>query len=288
MRNPFCLLALLVLSVVAWPGSVRAAHSYDGCDGFIDSLPAVITTQGTWCLRQDLSTALSSGAAITVATNNVIIDCNDFKLGGLQAGPGTAASGIVAINRLNVTVRHCNVRGFYYGLDLFGGGGHVVERNRLDGNTILGVYVNGQGSVIRDNLIVDTGGSSLDRGSAWGVFVSQGVDVVSNIINGVAAMPDGGNASSYGISSTENGAGTVSGNRIRGLFVAGTGVSRGVRLVASSGAVVNDNIIQGSGSANQLGIDCSSVGETARGNTITGFATGISGCAISGNYINAN
>ncbi|HEY0661599.1 MAG TPA: hypothetical protein VGD21_09825, partial [Lysobacter sp.] len=71
-------LAILLAGPVA-PAPAQAAQSYDNCTGFIDSLPATITTQGTWCLRKDLSTAMSSGNAITIATNNVTIDCNDFK-----------------------------------------------------------------------------------------------------------------------------------------------------------------------------------------------------------------
>ena len=39
---------------------------------------------------------LAGGAAITIATNNVTIDCNGFKLGGLSAGPSTFANGIQA------------------------------------------------------------------------------------------------------------------------------------------------------------------------------------------------
>ena len=75
-----------------------AAESYDNCAGFITSLPAVISSQGTWCMKQDLATAVTSGFVITVATNNVTIDCNNFKLGGLAAGAGTQASGIFANN----------------------------------------------------------------------------------------------------------------------------------------------------------------------------------------------
>lgn len=117
------------------PSPATAAESYDNCTGFIDSVPATLSTQGTWCLRKDLSTAISSGAAITIATNNVTINCNDFKLGGLAAGVGTQAKGILASDRLNTTVRRCNVRGFLYGVSMEGaGGGHVIEDNPRKGS----------------------------------------------------------------------------------------------------------------------------------------------------------
>lgn len=47
---PCRLLAALVLpagAVAVVPGSARAAQSYDACTGFIDSLPATVTRQGT-------------------------------------------------------------------------------------------------------------------------------------------------------------------------------------------------------------------------------------------------
>ena len=48
-------------------------------------------------------------AALQVTSNNVTLDCNHFKLGGLPAGAGTLAIGIASY-RDNVTVRHCHVR----------------------------------------------------------------------------------------------------------------------------------------------------------------------------------
>jgi len=133
---------LLVIPFVA-----HGAESYDNCAGFITSVPASIDTAGTWCLNQNLSTAITSGNAISINVDNVVLDCNDFKLDGSAAGISTNASGIAANNRYNVTVRHCNVRGFLNGLSLYGssGGGHKVEDNRVDGNTSAGIGVAGYG-----------------------------------------------------------------------------------------------------------------------------------------------
>jgi len=115
IRN--CVLILMVV-VASWliPHPADAAQSYDNCTGFITSLPATISTQGTWCLNKDVSTAVTSGAAITIAANNVTLDCNDFKLGGLAAGLTTQAVGVYALDRFNISVRHCNIRGFYFGI----------------------------------------------------------------------------------------------------------------------------------------------------------------------------
>ena len=124
-----CYLGALILLALALFAArpADAAESYDNCNNTISSLPAVIATQGTWCFKGDLATAITSGSAITVNTNNVTIDCNNFKLGGLAAGLGTSTYGIFANNRFNISVRHCNVRGFYVGIFLYDKKGGAVS-----------------------------------------------------------------------------------------------------------------------------------------------------------------
>ena len=109
------LTAVLLAGVSLLP-TARAAESYDSCTAFITALPAVIGTQGTWCMNKDLATAMTSGVAISVQANNVTIDCNGFKLGGLAAGPLSTTRGIESEGRANITVRDCNVRGFAVGI----------------------------------------------------------------------------------------------------------------------------------------------------------------------------
>src|SRR5262245_2921543 len=70
----------------------------------ITSLPAVITVQGIYCLTGNLNTAMTSGNAIDIQTNNVILDLNGYKLGGLAAGLGTQTNGIHALNCKNLTL----------------------------------------------------------------------------------------------------------------------------------------------------------------------------------------
>src|SRR5690606_13945689 len=198
--------------------AAQAAESYDNCTGFIDTIPATIGTQGVWCLRKDLSTAISSGAAITVAVNNVTIDCNDFKLGGLAAGAATDTVGISSEGRSNIIVHYCNIWGYRRGAILFGtGGGHVVEGNRFDGNTESGVTVLGAGSLVRDNLVFRTGGSTAATG-AVGIYVGGGVDVIDNTVSGLFPLArEDGYGVATGIFADFNAGGSFIGNRVRGL-----------------------------------------------------------------------
>ena len=293
MKRPAHGLVAFALSAAAILGTTlplpaSAARSYDNCTGFIDSLPALVSTQGTWCLRHDLGTALGSGVASTIATNNVTLDCNDFKLGGLAAGAGTMTTGIAAYSRLNSTIRNCNIRGFQIGIGLVDGGGHRVEHNRLDGNTSTGISVQSAGSTIRDNRVIDTGGSTADPGEAIGIHTLDTVDVLDNTVNGVAGLPDSGVAYAYGIVTRQNREGSVAGNRVRGLTSSGSGTDVGIYNEDSGTLILRDNDVQGSGVAASIGVLCTDDQATARDNIVTGFATGISNCRSDGNTVNTN
>ena len=52
--RPALMPATLVLALAAAAPAAQAAESYDNCTGFIDSLPATISTHGVWCLRKNL------------------------------------------------------------------------------------------------------------------------------------------------------------------------------------------------------------------------------------------
>jgi hypothetical protein len=60
------LLSVLALAAAGYASQAHASRSYDNCTGFIDSLPATISRQGTWCLRKDLYFSPSQGVALTV------------------------------------------------------------------------------------------------------------------------------------------------------------------------------------------------------------------------------
>ena len=271
------MLAGLVVTVPA-----RAAQGEAGCTGFVDSVPVVIQASGTWCLRKDLNTAQVVGAAIDIRANNVVLDCNHFKLGGMAAGAGTEAVGIILQSLHNVTVRRCNVRGFRIGLK-FGGGqssGHLVEDNRFEGNTVAGLTVIGEGSIVRRNRVLDTGGSTAGSANAVGISLLGGVDAIDNTIDTVVARAGSG-GSAYGISSLENRDVSLSGNRIRGVVA--DGVSQAYAIYHGSWrAVMRDNDLSGTGVG--TGMSCSDGDARAKGNLINGFATPLANCSDDGNF----
>lgn len=193
----------------------------------ITSMPAVITTQGVYCLKQHMPVNLASGAAITVNVNNVTIDCNEFKIGNLAAGIANNAVGISANGRLNVTVRNCGIRGFRSGVQLISGD-YRVEDNRFDLNTQTGIFVSGDGSAVRHNDVVDTGGSTIGGLTEFhAISVSGDIDIIDNNVSGVASTA-GGNGGVYGISTADMDSGTIRDNRVRNLAPDGSGFQRGI------------------------------------------------------------
>lgn len=252
--NPHRLLSVaLLLTGLFVEHRACAAQSYDNCAGFIDSVPATISTQGVWCLRHDLATNITGGIAIVIATNNVTIDCNDFKLGGLAAGTSSSATGVGAGNRQNVTVRHCNIRGFYQGIGL-SGAGNLVEDNRLDNNLYVGIYVDGDNNRVRRNAVYDTGGFVVSNTAALGIQAQA--DIVDNTVVNVSsngATHGTGIYMSYtghqvsgnvvaGIGSTYEGTVGIAVNA-ENVTVAGNSISNG-----ASPSLTNDTGISGNGS----------------------------------------
>lgn len=217
-------LLIVLLSLAGY--SPLASAEVVNCTN-ITSMPAVITTQGVYCLKQHMPVSLASGAAITVNVNNVTIDCNEFKIGNLEAGTSNTAVGILANGRLNVTVRNCGIRGFRSGVQLVEGD-YRVEDNRFDLNTQTGLFVSGDGSAVRRNDVIDTGSSALAGLSEFhGISVSGDIDIIDNNVSGVVSSA-GSNGGVYGIRTADMDSGTIRGNRVRNLAPDGIGFQRGI------------------------------------------------------------
>ncbi|WP_027079581.1 right-handed parallel beta-helix repeat-containing protein [Luteimonas mephitis] len=257
------------------PGTARAAQSYDNCTGFIDSVPATISTAGVWCLRKNVSTANTSGNAITISANNVTIDCNDFKIGGLAAGNASQANGIYSSSRQNVTVRHCNVRGFLRGISLNGGAGHLVEDNRLDNNLRTGISVSGDNNRVRRNAVYDTSGYG-GSGAMTGILAAA--DIIDNTVAGVVATATATDTV-WGIYASAPGS-EIRGNQVRGLALTGSGFVFGI-VVTRSGLTVAGNRISATTMTKGLGIDGAGADTFCTGNTVVNFTTAYHSCEYS-------
>lgn len=269
----------IALSAALSAGAARA-ETYATCTGFITSIPTTISSQGTWCLKKDVSSALSSGTMVSVTTNNVAIDCNGFKLGGLAAGNTTNAIGIGATDRSNISVRNCGVRGFRTGIRFEGWSstGHDVSGNRVDRNTQVGISVQGTGHTVRRNVIVDTGGMSHEGGTL-GIAVDGDADVIDNTIDGVVPSQELV-YESLGIGVYESTASMIQGNRIRGVD-GGNSSGTGIYVGGTYAEVVDNHLALGTGGGGAtFGISCSLfIADIVAGNRVHGFGTNYHQCS---------
>lgn len=238
----------LTLAILA--GALAApAHAETTQCTAITSLPATIATSGIYCLNQDLATALASGSAITVNANNVVIDCNLHRIGGLAAGDATNTDGITASNRQNLTIRNCTIRGFRNGLYLNGGSGHLVEDNLLDQHTLTGAVINGTAHVFRRNRVIGIGGRA--GVAARGLEITgQGISVLDNLISGV--MPVGpGDQIAMGID-VDGPSNNISRNHITEVFPFGATGANGIGGTGDS--VFRENTISNSSTTTGTGL----------------------------------
>lgn len=260
-------------------GRAAAAESYDNCKGFISSLPATIGSQGVWCLTKDLSTAMKSGKAIRITVPNVTLDCNDFKIGGLAAGLATQTIGVDSESH-NTTVRNCNIRGFWYGINIIGDAS-LIENNRMDNNTWVGIGAEGNGGVIRGNRVLDTGGNTTVTNSikAVGIYTVGDMEVLGNLVTGVVAA-SGTNGSAFGINPGDNISGSVIDNQVKNVIADGSGSARAVSFFGQVGRVsVEGNNLIGLGAGSSVAIWCPSGNRALMvDNVASGWGTAATGC----------
>jgi hypothetical protein len=276
----------LVMLALAGSGAARAAESYDGCTNFVTSVPMTISTPGTWCFTGNLATA-AAGEAVTIAADDVTLDCNGFKLDGTSRTQTTNAIGIRAGDVSGITVRHCHVRGFSAGIvlappqDQGQTGRHLVEDNLVDRCTEQAILVVGDNSVVRRNRVLKT--NSVAQTGAFGITAYGIVDVLDNVVSDVHAL----DTTAGGLWIGSHTGGSIRGNLVRG--VSRSGVHGGIfgLYLGYSGErkTIRDNTFVGDGLASSTGISCESPSNHAKGNTILGFATGRAGCRDDGNII---
>jgi hypothetical protein len=240
--NPsrLCAMALLLAVALLAPRAAHAARSYDSCTGFIESVPAVITTQGTWCLRRNFATTLQDGAAIEIKAGNVTLDCNDFKLGDGDAPAGTRAIGIRASGQINTTVRNCIVRAFHTGIVIEDAQGASIEDNRTDGSRHQGIHATGKDVRVVRNSVLDTG---RDNGESEVYGIRASGDIIDNTVTLLKAY--GSAASATGIDQVDATPADIRGNRVRELSLQ-TNDGTVVGIAGNTGSSIVDNqVLQG-------------------------------------------
>lgn len=213
----------------------------------ITSVPYTITTPGVYCLVSSVSSNDPSqlSKAITIASDNVVLDLNGHMLDGSGAGLATAATGISAHQRSNITIRNGAVRGFSSGIYLGDVQpntvrGIVIEDIRAIQNTNIGIVAKGIGALIRNNQVLATGGSTFSS-SGYGIVINgPGMRVLNNEVIGVTSY---GISESVGISLSASNNSMVADNRISTIASAAGVGNYGVQIGHSTNVILKDNIL---------------------------------------------
>jgi Right handed beta helix region len=240
-------------------------------------LPYVITEQGSYCLVRNLSTAITSGAAISIETDYVTLDLRGLKVGGGAAGPSSLAVGVRAVDRRNVTVANGNIRGFWKGVllddtspDQTTAQAYRVEGIRADENIDAGIEVRGRASVVRGNQVVATTGT--DGGDTAGIRVAGPLSRVrDNEVSDTASA-----ATAYGVLVASSPGSVVERNRVSGAAGA---VTTGVGVQGSTDALVMANRVLGAAE----GVHFSGSSGKYRDNVTAGVVTPYVGGTDAGN-----
>lgn len=227
-----------------------------------------------------------SGTGIIVNADNVTLDLMGYSLIG--SGSGTY-NGIKMNGRSNIEIRSGTIRAFNTGIyedDDTGLNFRILEV-RCVANALHGIYLFGQGHLIKDCLIADNGNAAT--GPVYGIFVSSGSRVTGNIIrnNGYSVTSGDvyGIRSYYGCTLTDN-----------VIYYNGHNAASDVTGIhAASGNIVRSNTIRYNGQwadGSVHGIftsnGCTVIGNASyyNGHYTGGSVNGISvsyGCTVTGN-----
>jgi hypothetical protein len=207
-----------------------AAHAETTICTEITGPQYTIGAPGIYCLNSSI------GGSIQVNADDVVIDMNGHTLESLNS----TGDGIYAFDRKNITVRNGTIRGFRIGAQINGKAskGHLFEHLRVSDNSGAGIFVAGDGSIVRNNLLFNNGGAGA--GAKWAIYafgtglhvhdnevVETGVGVTPNEVVGINVSGTGvvvernvvsntvvGSVNSRGIAVLASGKNTVVGNRI--------------------------------------------------------------------------
>lgn len=228
----------------------------------ITKVPFTIKLPGVYCLAGNITTNMVSGNAIVIAANDVVLDLNGFTLDGTGAGEETETIGIYAFHHSNLTIRNGTVTGFKKAISIVAeyylgdpvdnadpSDANIVEQIRAIGNTSHGIEVYGPGSVIRDNLVVNTG--------AFGIILSDSIGLIADNTVVKTGFRFSGNSPGFGIYLIRSG-GVVKNNCIS--LVKSRRDNHGACIIInyrSEGVILSDNRL----SSSEVGIMFSEAGE---------------------------
>lgn len=259
---------LSAFGVLLVPLAVQPGTHAAGCT-VINSLPFTIQNPGSYCLSDNLTTTSQTGPAISIVADNVLLDLNGYTI---SSGSFPPDSGITSSGR-SVTIRNGTLKGFAEAIRSAGRFG-VIEKMRIQDCYFIGINVYySNGTVVRDNQVVNTAGtSSIGGGVVSAISVSGSSNIILN--NDIVETLTSASASADAIDLNPSDRTVVENNRIEHT----TGTAIYVSSNSSNAVVVNNRIVRAS-----QGVWFRSSTGLFRDNIALGCTTPYSGGANGGN-----
>ena len=178
-----CLSLLTLATANAW----ETASGIAGTP--IASVPFTISAPGRYFLVSNLTYGLTTGAAITIGADEVILDLNGASLHG--PGGTTSAIGVLVASRHTVTIQNGDIDGFGLGIELaVNSAQNIVDNLRLNANQTGVFVVNGTLNIVK-NCVINGGTLGIRFSSGSGNRASN--NTLGNQVapTGIALFTDG-------------------------------------------------------------------------------------------------
>lgn len=225
--------------------------------------PGTISTSLT--LANDLQAQIQE-TCVRIATSNIFLDCAGYSITGV----GGTGLGVAIISASNVTVRNCEILGFFDGIQLNSTTGSRLTNNTIYNNTNYGIDLNfvDVGNVIDFNQLFNN-----SIGGVYIFFQSNNNSVAENNIteNGF-----------YGVHINRSTTNVVAQNNITNNSLTGIGIGV-IAEITSSGTVVYNNSIFNHNTGVKFISDTDS--GTIRNNTIINHSVAINITLSSGSSL---
>lgn len=286
---------LLTLALLAVSGQAHVAFAQAaGPCVDITGLPATIAQPGKYCLASDFTLNSATVKAITVAANDVTLDCQGHSIRNAATSNTGTAEGVYAYARNSVTVKNCRIQGGFANGISFMQDNAASNKNyyiNIENNYIAGAYSHGIrafGSAIeiRNNRVYDIGGQANTY--AFGIRVG-GSTLASAfrfhlVHDNVVAGTNSPYNNAYGIYSENSVAGLFRMNDVTGTKASNPSFRSYAFRIGGTVNTVSDNHVVGSPLSNDTGILASSASTDCYDNNIRSPVP-TTGCDASlGNY----
>lgn len=262
----------------------------------VTSLPVTISVPGNYCLIGNQTVNMNSGNAITIAANDVVLDCLNFSIRNLATAANGSSNAINITNRNTVTVKNCRILGGFtsgiwaYQNNAAANANYYINLvdNYIAGPFWYGILAYGSAIEIRNNRIYDVGGQL--NGFAMGIRVAgsnvSGQPRFHIVKDNLIAGTNSPYNNAYGVYSDNSTAGIFIDNGISGTSAGNASYrSYGVRLGGLHNRVTDNHIVGPATGTNDMGVFAGSTTNACFDNYLRSPGVKTQGCdATLGNY----